>query len=941
MRVRSLIVCFVLLVFLPFPLFAQSNATDGALEGFVRDPSAASIPAATVVATNLRTGLVNTTTTSDEGYFRFPLLQVGEYEVLVVAPGFAEYRQTGIRLSAGQQARVDLALTIGGTSETVQVTADASMVMSTQAAAGEVLPEEAVRALPITSRNVYNFHLVGPGVKGRPSTGFGTTQFVVGGADRMQWYMDGIDNTSRNGSRQIRLVITTPENVEEMQLMTGAYSAEFGRAAGGVINVITRSGTNQVRGSAMAMNRPSSLIARPPLAASKPKQTWSMVQGNVGGPLVRDRLFLFANYEFNPYENVNPVTITPSAVAALGLPAAELDDTNGETFHTPSVKVNYRLNNANNGFVRYNRFTNRQPGGGSGLSTLSRGNIYKDRMNGIGGQLATVLGQTMVNELRAGFNVRNTTNTPPCEGTANGSQINIAGVANFGCNPAAASTSREASLEFIDNLTATRGAHTLKAGINFQSTVNEPTSGLSRVFTFNGLAAATGRGAVSALDQYLRTVNGDIDPATGRPYTYTQLAQDLGDPAVSLRFNFFNLFVQDEWRLGPSLTMNAGIRYEVMAFPTLDPDAPYPLSRSIATDSNNIAPRVGITWLPGDSQKTVVRGGYGIYYDSPGLNLATNAAQRSTRLLSYQVQGTDPRSPVYPGLLATADPSFSIVPSIVAFDENFQIMYAHNAGIQLSRELTRDLSLTVGYSYWGHRNGPYTHDVNLPNPVSQLEDGRPVYAGAAGRPDTRFRAINLVSSAARGSYHGLDLSIRRRFDNGLQFTFNYGYSRARNHGDLTGGAVMDPSNLELDWGPSNLDQPHTVSAQWSYAPTFSSGLRFLNGLQFSGTTFYASGFPFSPAAGADLNNDLVLNDRFPGTGRNSDRLPDFFQTDLRVSRRIGLGGNRALDVLIESENAFNRLNATTVVTQQRAVDFGRITATRPGRYVQLGARFTF
>jgi outer membrane receptor protein involved in Fe transport len=139
-------------------------------------------------------------------------------------------------------------LTIGGASETVHVTADASMVATSQAVAGEVLPEEAVRVLPITSRNVYNFHLVGPGVKGRPSTGFGTTQFVVGGADRMQWYMDGIDNTSRNGSRQIRLVITTPENVEEMQLMTGAYSAEFGRAAGGVINVITRSGTNELRG---------------------------------------------------------------------------------------------------------------------------------------------------------------------------------------------------------------------------------------------------------------------------------------------------------------------------------------------------------------------------------------------------------------------------------------------------------------------------------------------------------------------------------------------------------------------------------------------------------------------------------------------------------------------------------------------------------------------
>lgn len=941
MRPSSLVVCLLLVLLSPLRLLAQSNATDGALDGFVRDPSAASVPSATLIATNIRTGLVTTATANAEGYYRFPLLQVGEYEVLVSAPGFAEYRQTGIRLSAGQQARVDMALTVGGATETVEVRADASMVISSKAVTGEVLPEEAVRALPITSRNVYNFHLIGPGVKGRPSTGFGTTQFVVGGADRMQWYMDGIDNTSRNGSRQIRLVITTPENVEEMQLMTGAYSAEFGRAAGGVINVITRSGTNQFRGSAMGMIRPSSWIATPPLSATRPNQTWNMIQGNVGGPILRDRLFLFANYEFNPYENVSPITITPAAVQALGLPASDLDDTNGETFHTPSVKVNYRLNDANNGFVRYNRFTNRQPGGGSGLSTLSRGNIYKDRMNGIGGQLATVLGSSLLNELRVGFNVRNTWNTPPCEGSATGAQINISNVANFGCNMAAANTGHEASLEFIDNVTATRGAHTFKTGINFQSTVNEPTSGLARVFSFNGLTASGPRGAVTPLDQYLRAVGGEIDPATGRPYTYTQLAQDLGDPAVSLRFQFVNLFAQDEWRVGQNLTLNMGLRYELLMYPTLDANAPYPLSREIGTDTNNIAPRFGLTWIPGESQKTVVRGGYGIYYDSPGLNLATNAAQRSTRMLSYQVQGTDPRAPVFPNLLATADPSFSIVPSIVAFDEDFQTMYAHNAGLQVSRELTRNLSVSMGYNFWGLRNGPYTHDVNLPEPVSQLEDGRPIYSGAAGRPNTQFRAINLVSSGARSNYHGLDLSVRRRFDSGLQFSFNYGYSRARSNGDLTGGTVMDPSDLDRDLGPNNLDQPHTVSAQWSFAPKLSSGARFLNGLQFSGTTFYSSGFPFSPGAGADLNNDLVLNDRLPGTGRNSARLPNFLQTDLRVSRRFGLGAARSLDVLIESENLFNRLNATSVVTQQLAADFGRITGTRPGRYVQLGARFSF
>jgi hypothetical protein len=882
---------------------------------------------------------VSSETTSTDGHYRFPLLQVGEYEVLVTAPGFGEYRQTGIRLSAGQSARVDVALTVGGTAETITVKADSPMAVSSQAISGEVLPEEAVRTLPITSRNVYNFHLIGPGVKGRPSTGFGTTAFYVGGAERMQWFMDGLDNTSRNGGRQIRLVITTPENVEEMQLLTGGYTAEFGRAAGGVVNVITRSGTNASSGSLMAMDRPSGIISKAPLAASKAKQTWEMVDGNIGGPLVHDRLFLFANYEFNPYTAESPVTITPTAEAALKLPPSELEDMNGETFHTPSVKLSYQLNAKNSGFFRYNRFTNHQPGGGSGLSTVSRSNIYKDRMNGFGGQLATILGPALLNELRAGLNIRNTWNTPPC--SSGSAQINITGVANFGCNLAAASTSHEGSVEVADNLTLTRGVHTFKSGLNYQTTVNAPTSGRSAVFTFGGLAAAGGRGAVSALDQYLHTVAGDIDSATGRPYSYTQLSQDLGDPAVSLRFHFVNLFAQDEWRLSENVTLKIGVRYELLLYPTLDANAPYPLSRNIATDTNNVAPRFGISWIPTADQKTAVHAGYGIYYDSPGLNLATTAAQRSTRLLSYQVQGSDPRAPVYPNILNGADPSFSVLPSITAFDPNFRTMFGHNASVQVSRELMRDLTVSVGYSFWALRNGPYTHDTNLSAPVSDLADGRPVYSGAADRPDTRFRAINLVSSGARSNYHGIDVSLRRRFANGLQLTFNYGWSRSRDDGNLEGGTVMDPSDLDRDWGPNDLDQPNTVSAQWSYAPRLSSGATWLNGMQFSGTTFYGSGLPFSPAAGADLNNDLVLNDRLVGTDRNSARLPNFFQTDLRVSRRFALSAKRSIEALIESENVFNRVNGTSVVTTQKATDFGRVTATRPGRYIQLGARLLF
>jgi hypothetical protein len=931
---------------------AQSNATDGALDGFVKDPSGAAVPSAKIIALNLGTNQTHETAVDGSGYFRFPLLQVGEYQIIVSAAGFSDYQQTGIRLSVGQQARVEVQLAIGGASEAVTVTADASMVLTGQGASGEVLDKEAVRALPITSRNVYNFHLIGPGVKGLPSTGFGTTQFLVGGHNRMTWSMDGIDNSQRRTNRQIRLVISTPENVEEMQVLTGAYSAEFGRAAGGVINVISRSGTNDLRGGVMALHRPNSWAARPGLATVKPEQRWWMVQGNAGGRLVRDRVFFFANYEYNPLKAPSPVTIAPAAAAAIGLPADDLGNSPfGETFHTPSIKVNFRASNTQSGFVRYNRFTNDQPGAGGGLTTPSRSVSFADRMHGVGAQLASQIGGTLLNELRFGFNRRGEDRQPYVEGSPNGAHINITGVANFGVNPLAGSTSVEASMQVIDNLSWTRGRHSLKTGIDFQSTSFDVTSALARVFTFSGLTAANGRAAVTPLDQYLNTVAGTIDPATGRAFTYTQLQQELGDPSLKARFNYLNLFVQDEIRLRPDITLSAGLRYEFAQYPLLDSEAPYPLSREVVNDGNNVAPRIGITWRPFGSERTAIRTGYGMFYDSTSLGLILNAAQiNGRRILSYIVPGTDARAPQYPNLLTSGNAAFSSPPSITVFPTDFETMFAHQANFTIDRQLTSHMLASVGYSWWSHRDAPYAHDINLGPVVSTLADGRPVFTGSANRPDPAFRAINLVESKGRSSYHGVDFTLKQRVTNGVQLSGTYSYSQARSIGDMEGGALMDPTDPERDWGPSPGDVRHTISAQATLAPEMSGGsFAWLNGFQLSTLVFYNSGFPVNAQAGADLNNDLALNDRVLFRGRNAFVGPDYFQVDLRLSRRIRFTPAASLELMLESENLLNRLNAScstagctgAVVNRDGAADFGRITGTRPGRYIQFGARMLF
>ncbi len=935
------------LALLPLSLWAQSNATDAALNGYVRDESGAFIPAAKLTARNKATNAEVVGSSNQEGYFRFPLLRVGEYELRAVAPGFADYQQTGIRLTVGQQARIDVTLRVGTSAESVTVNADAALVTVGEVAQGEVLNERAVRTLPITSRNVYNFHLLGPGVKGIPSTGFGTTQFTFGGHNRSTWTVDGLDNSQRRTNRQIRLVISTPESVQEMQVLSGAYSAEFGRAAGGIINVISRSGANQLHGSGMGLYRPNETSARSPLAVRKADQTWWMMAGNLSGTLKKDKLFFFINDEFNPLRIPQPVTILPAVAQALALPASDLADSPfGETFHTPSAKLNFNINSKNSGFLRYNRFTNDQPGGGGGLTAISRSLSFEDRMNGGAGQLATVISPTLLNELRFGLNRRAETRDTYVPGQPNGSQINITGVASFGVNPLAGSASVETSTQIIDNLTWSFGRHTLKAGVDYQSTGFQITAALSRLFTFGGLGAAAGRPAVTPLDQYLRTVARTVDPATSRPYTYTQLQQELGENAVPLRYHFINFFLQDEFRLSPRLTLNFGVRYEAVLNPVLDDKAPYELSRRVKNDMNNWAPRFGFSWAPFQDGKTVVRGGYGIFFDNPSLGTSANGALvNGRRVLSYTIPGTDARSPVYPNLLASADPTFQTPPNITAFASDYQVMYGHNASLQVQRQVLKDLAFNVQYSYWGHRFAPYSRDINLSAPASFLADGRPVYRGSAGRPDARFRSINLLESGANNNYNGLDLTLTKRFSRGVQLSSTWSWSHAIAEGDLEGGALMDPSLRTRDRGNANADVRHNWVLQGLWAPE----AKWVKGFEMSSVVFFNSGYMINPLAGTDLNNDLVLNDRLPFRSRNSVTGPGFFQIDFRLTRRIRIAEKHTLELIAESENLTNHLNAGcsiagctgAVVNRDGAADFGRITATRAGRNFQFGMRYAF
>lgn len=931
---------------------AQSNVADAAIDGYVIDATGARIPGATVVVTAPATNQRRETSTDADGHFRFTLLRVGTYALTVSAQGFAEYRQEGITLNVGRSVRVDVTLSLAGVDDGVTVRADASMVQTTPTGSGEVLNERAVRRLPLSSRNVYNLHLIGPGVKGVPSSNAATTVFFTGGLARTTWMVDGIDATSRRFDRQIRLGVVSPEAVEEMQLLSGGQSAEFGRSAGATLNIVTRGGTNDFHGSGMTIYRPNSLAARPPLAATKTEQSWWLAAGNLGGPIVRDRVWFFVNDEYNPYREPQPVTITTANTQALGLTAEDVADSEyGETYHSPSAKVNFQLNPRNSGFVRYGRFSNAQPVGRTGLTIPARTTDYRDRQNTVALQWVSTLTPSLLSESRFSFNTRTETRRPVGSSGPDGAFINIQSVANIGVNPLAFNEGTETSTTASQTLTWTKGRHMVKAGFGYQTTRLAVTNALNRTFTFNGLAAADGRGPVTPLDQYLQTVRGDIDPATGRPYTYSQLTQQLGDSSLARRFHFLTWFAQDELRISPRFTVNVGIRHEALLYPVMDDRAPHLLSRDVQDARTNIAPRVGFSLLPVRSRRTVLRGFYGVFYDTPSLNLLINAGiNNGRRVQTYVVQGSDAGAPTFPSLLAGAETSLpAVAPSVTAFSPELRTLYGHNAGIGIEHEFVRNLTVALQYSWWGHRDGLYARDINLGEPVRDLADGRPVFQGASGRPDTRFNAINLLESGAKSNYHGLDVTVRRRSTAGLQLSATWTWSHAVGDGEMQGGALSNPADRRFDRGDLNGDARHTLNLAALYAPQFQTRfLRFFNGWELSSTAFWNSGYPIDPRAGVDLNNDLVLNDRQIGVARNSVVGPRFLQVDVRVIRRVRWLDSHALELFVESDNLLNTVNANctnactdAVVNRQDAVDFGRITGARPGRRVQLGVRYSF
>src|SRR3954454_20263209 len=452
-------------------VFGQPSAINGEITGTVTDPTGAAIAGATVQATNTQTGLKQSAKTGETGLYRITLLPIGPYEIEVQSAGFGTRKITGIALSAGSVASVDVALAVAGTATTVEVSAAGIVTEPSRIDIGSTLSENMTRNLPLVSRNPYNFILFQPNVSGRANTEFGVPRKINanGFNGRINYQLDGSNNTESDRAG-IRLIPVSDTYVAEVQQVSNGFAPEFGNTVGTVFNTVTKSGTNDFHGEGSYLFRRTDMSAKPKLLPANglvPEVNVDAYAVDGGGRLVRDRVFWFGAFEHVKRDLPGIVTVPAASIAALGLPA---DYANPIPFRQ-SVwfymgKGDWQLNEKNRVSVRYMHHANDSPYNNStigGLFLTSRSYNFVDRSHVGAVQLISTLSASMVNELRGQVAYRGQ-HQDTFSGSGTGPAIVVSGVANFGGPTGAGFLYEETTPELADNFSYVRGSHSFKVG---------------------------------------------------------------------------------------------------------------------------------------------------------------------------------------------------------------------------------------------------------------------------------------------------------------------------------------------------------------------------------------------------------------------------------------------------------------------------------------------
>jgi len=904
---------------------AQQLVASASVSGTVRDSSDAVVPSAEVRLRNVETNQLFERVSDDLGRYRFVSVPVGTYELTAGAPGFATAR-TRLALTIGKAVDVSLSLMAAGVSQSLEVTADAPLVEVTRTPISDTIAPADIETLPLNGRNYLDLALLAPNVSRtntRSNERFAETSAVPGTGISVSgqrnlantFIVDGL--SANDDAADLSGTYFSEEVIREFQVITSGGTAEFGRASTGIINVVTQSGTNQYRGRAYGFFRNGRVDARNALATRKDPLTQSQYGVTFGGPVVKDRTFWFANVERTQQDKNGIVTITPANVAAIngamaaagyrGPAAATGEFLTGYDTTNVFARVDHTVASSRIQ-LRFSGYTvaSDNARGVGGLNATSRGTRLLDTDRIGAGTWQVTPSNAAVDELRVQW-TQSRLDAPVNDSI--GPALAISGVANLGTSTSSPTGRDLESWQIADTFTRQHGGHLIKAGADF----------LYDAVTIEFPGAVQGSYTFTSLANFQRGA-------------YQQFQQAFGQPAFSQANPNLGVFVQDEWAARRDLTVTSGLRYDVQRLP-----------KPIHLDANNVSPRWGVAWAPGD-RRTVVRASGGVYFDRIPLRATSNALQRDG--IRYKVAVLsfgEAAAPAFPGVL----PAFpgGVLTAITAIDPRIQNGRSEQAAVQVERALGRAMSASAGYSYLRGHAIIMQRNVNVPT----LTAGQAAALGVPnlGRPNPSFGNISRYESIGDSWFNGVSLSFNARAATWGSVRASYTLSRAL---DTSGNAFFStPQNnfdIGAEKGPSDNDQRHRVVISGVAGAEGSRLSRALGGIQFGYLVSYATGVPFNVVAGSDLNNDTTNNDRPAGVSRNSARQSSTSSVDLRVSRVFAVPRKGRLEILVEAFNVFNRVNILVVnntfgTGTTPLASFGQPTLAGDPRQLQAGIRWSF
>jgi hypothetical protein len=888
-----------------------AQTTTATVSGTVTDATGAVIPAVNVTIANTATGVKRSVLTDQEGRFVLPQLAPGPYEITAIAPGLAALVRKGITLEVGEGISLTLAMTPGAVSEQVNVTSEAPLVNTGTSSVAGVVDQRRILDLPLNGRDFSQLPLVTPGVTANRNTSTSTTmgygmKISMAGSrpDVTGWLLDGTNIkgiTNYGTPAAVSGVMMGVDAVQEFQVLVSNYSAEFGGSSGGLVNMVTKSGTNQIHGTAYEYLRNSAMDARNFFDVQKPAFKRNQFGASIGGPIKKDKTFLFLNYEgIIQRQGLTTVAVVPDVNAHRGLiPAAggglqqiavapEIQPyldvwpmPNGPnlggglaTLYSPNdspVHENYILGRLDHQiterqsiFARFNydQGTLKAP---DALPITAFAVDTRTRYATL--QYQNVLSQRFLTSTRLAYNrtnlYSNTAPSVPIPERLNiflpglPPQLSFPGVTIFAPTSVEQFVRIQNLYQFQQSVQYIRGAHTMKFGGDIQH------------IGYNQYRSAGGNNGIftwSSLQTFLQD-------SRLQSFSATAIGADRSEPRSWVQY-VYGAYFQDDWKIRRNLTLNLGVRYEPFTVPG-EKYGRYATVKNWVTDTvfltgrdgtplwkdpakRNLSPRVGFAWDVAGDGKTAVRGGFGIffvdllntYYGTPGQLNPPFFATIGTVLGNLATAVEDVRKASPAALSAVMGPNGNKT----LIDWNLKPSYELKYNLSVERRLSGDVSLSMGYV--AGRGVHLWRQSAIDAAPSITVNGRPFVAAGTPAINAGTGPGNIRYSDAQSFYNALQVELKKRFSRNFQLQASYTFSKNVDDGTSGGvagvgndGTTSQPYDPKADRGLSGLHQAHTLVINGVYllpSPVKSGFLtHVVDGWQLSNVLTAHSGEPFT------------------------------------------------------------------------------------------------